>query len=109
MLIQKPASLGDVVTFRISSGEEVIGKWVADNADSIVIDKPISIALQMHSSGQPGLAFAPFMLSFDDSGKLAFYKANIVTAPVVTRKDVSMNYISATSSIVQPQATGGLV
>ena len=109
MLIKKPAAVGDVVTFRISSGEEVIGKWMSDDGDSIVIDKPISITLQMHQSGQAGLSFVPFMLSFDDSGKLTFYKNNIVTAPVVTRKDVATNYISATSSIVQAAPGSGLV
>lgn len=102
MLTSKSPQNGDIVSFRLSSGEEIVGKLVDQNDDTITLSKPISIGIQMVKPGQASIAFMPFMASVDDTGQFGFYKANIVTVPAKSREDVRASYVQATSSIALP-------
>ena len=104
MLGQKAPSVGEVISFRLSSGEEIVGKFVSETNDTITVAKPISIGIQMVGQGQASIAFMPFMASVDDSGTLVFYRANMVTVPTRSRKDVESSYIQATTGLAVPTA-----
>lgn len=106
MLIQKPVADQDVVTIRLVSGEEIVGRLVGQNETQVMIAKPISIGIQMVAQNQAQLAFSPFMASVDDSGTLTFNKAALVTTPTPTREDVKASYIRATSSLEVPTKPG---
>lgn len=102
MLIQKPVAEQDVVTIRLVSGEEIVGRLTTETDTQITLSKPISIGIQMVAQNQAQLAFSPFMASVDDGGSLTFNKASLVTLPAKTREDVKTSYIRATSSLEVP-------
>ncbi len=106
MLIQKPITEQDVVTIRLVSGEEIVGRLASDTETHLTLSKPISIGIQMVGQNQAQLAFSPFMASVDDSGSLTFNKAALVTLPAKTREDVKKSYLTATSSIEMPAKQG---
>jgi hypothetical protein len=100
MLIEKKPTTGEVVTIRLISGEEIIGK-LAHSTDTTVtkLSQPIQIALQMLPSNQAQIAFAPFMASTDEESSISFPNSALVVTPTKTRDDVKKQYIKATSSI----------
>jgi hypothetical protein len=110
MLIEKKGtSLNDVVTFRITSGEEIIGKIVGypvgDAGKSCFkINKPIIVAMQMVSQSEATLKFFPFMAASGDDVTIEFYEHSIVTLPLKAKDDVAKGYLAATSSIAIPTA-----
>jgi hypothetical protein len=110
MIIEKKAGEGDVVCFRISTGEEIVGKLISDTDTQLVIGKPVLCGLQAHpETGQPSLGFGPFMTTVANNDKAVFYKANVLVAPAAPRQDIKDAYIQATSSIVTPPKSGLIV
>ncbi len=108
MLIQnKSLQVGDVANIRLTNGEEVIGKLVADEATTLTLTKPILLVAQMMPNGQAALQFAPFMVGTDEDNKYVFQRSSLSVAPMKARKEIADNYLSATSSIVP--AGNGLV
>lgn len=105
MLIEKKTiSVGDIVTFRIISGEEIVGKYLGDDAGGTRINKPVIIAMQMVGPQQASLGFLPFMAAAGDDFTLSFPSHSLIAAPIKARDDVAGGYKNATSSIVQPTA-----
>lgn len=108
MLIQnKSLQIGDVANIRLTNGEEIIGKLVAEESTTITLTKPILLVAQMMPNGQAALQFAPFMVGSDEDSKYVFSRAAFSVAPMKARKEIADNYLQATSSIVP--AGAGLV
>lgn len=103
MLIEKQPELNDIVTIKLNSGDEVVGKLVNRAIDSISLAKPIKIAVQPISANQVGLAFVPLLGSVQDAN-IVFHYSGMAIRPVTTGDDVKRNYIQATSGIVTPTA-----
>lgn len=100
MLIAKSSNpeINDIVTIKLSSGEEIVGKLTERTIDSVFLAKPIMII--MHPVGkQMGLAFHPVLGSVGDA-TMQFPLANLTIRPVKTGEDVARNYIQATTGLV---------
>jgi hypothetical protein len=102
MLIARKPKQGDIVTFRISSGEEIVGKMASDT--NISINKPVLLVSQMVGPNQAQLGFMPFLAAAEDEVTITFEPHGVITQPTPAKKDVRDGYISATSSIVAPTA-----
>jgi hypothetical protein len=103
MLIEKHVDMNDIVTIKLSSGEEIVGKLVNRAIDSISLAKPIKISIQPVNQNQVGLAFVPFLGSVHDA-TIVFPFSGMVSRPVKTGEDVTRNYIQATTGIVTATA-----
>jgi hypothetical protein len=105
MLIEKKTtSVGDIVTFRIISGEEIVGKYLGEVAGGHSINKPVIIAMQMVGPQQASLGFLPLLAAASDDFTLTFAHHSVIAPPIKAREDVAGGYKNATSSIVQPTA-----
>ena len=103
MLIQKSSviEINDIVTIKLSSGEEIIGKLTEKTIDTISLAKPVQIVMQPIGPKQMGLAFHPVLGSVGEV-TMQFSLANLAIRPVKTGDDVMRNYIQATSGLVTP-------
>ena len=103
MLIQKSSviEINDIVTIKLSSGEEIIGKLTEKTTDTISLAKPVQIVMQPIGPKQMGLAFHPVLGSVGEV-TMQFSLANLAIRPVRTGDDVMRNYIQATSGLVTP-------
>lgn len=103
MLIQKSSviEINDIVTIKLSSGEEIIGKLTEKTTDTISLAKPVQIVMQPIGPKQMGLAFHPVLGSVGEV-TMQFSLANLAIRPVKTGDDVMRNYIQATSGLVTP-------
>lgn len=103
MLLQKTTTKeGDIVSFKSTAGEEVLGKLVKSDETTITLAKPILVQLQMMQSGGAAISFAPFSLARDDASDFTFYKSAMLTTAEAARDDIRANYIKATTGLDVP-------
>ena len=94
MLLEKTKfDEGDVITIKLISGEEVIGKFVHDTDQSLTLDKPLMLAMS-----QKGIGMAPVLVTVNPDTKLKFNKqAVMVTAH--SDDEIAKQYIYQTTGI----------
>ena len=93
MLIETPYKVGDNVSFKLSSGEEIIGRLEAEDAKGYTVHKPMVLIAQ-----QQGLGLAPFMFSVSPDSKFVL-QANSVSCVAKTEAEIGKQYTSQTSGI----------
>jgi hypothetical protein len=93
MLIEAPYSVNDVVSIRLSSGEEIVGKLLADDANTIKLKQPL-----MAMMSEKGLAMIPFMLTVNPESDLTVSKNQIVIT-AKSYKEVADHYLQSTTGI----------
>jgi hypothetical protein len=106
MLINKTSvSVGDTVSFRLNTGEEIIAKLTASDETALTVSKPVVAQMQMIAPNQAGLAFAPFMATADeDTTKFRIERSRLVCDPILPRKDISAKYLEMTTGLVAAPA-----
>jgi hypothetical protein len=93
MLIEAPYKVGDNVSFKLSSGEEIIGRLDAEDAKGYTLHKPMVLIAQ-----QEGLGLAPFMFGVSPDAKFIL-QAHAVSCIAKTETEISKQYTSQTSGI----------
>tara|TARA_E500000081_G_scaffold95009_1_gene96122 strand:+ start:1042 stop:1329 length:288 start_codon:yes stop_codon:yes gene_type:complete len=94
MLIKKPHAVGDVVSLKLSTGEEIIGRLEEETDTGLNIKKPMAIVM-----GQQGLALAPYMFSTINDQVMTFKNTNVMTVGI-TLEEISKQYVEQTTGIV---------
>jgi hypothetical protein len=87
---------GDVISLKMSSGEELIGSFVSEDANSYTIDRPV--CLGQGPKGGPALMPYLMTVSPDRARNLKINKALVVTT-ASTDKELADQYTSALSGI----------
>jgi hypothetical protein len=87
---------GEVYTFKLNSGEELVAKATASNAHYVIIENPVSIA-----PGPQGMGLIPSMFTADTSQEIRLNTGS-VSLYAVTEDAVKMKYIEATTGIRVP-------
>jgi hypothetical protein len=103
MLIERsslPPTIDDIVTVKLLSGEEIIGKLTHQQGDSITLAKPIQIRMHQVGPNQIGMAFAPVFGSAAETSSIVIPTTSIAVKPVKTDKNYANDYIEATTSLV---------
>jgi hypothetical protein len=87
----------EVYTFKLTSGEELVGKVTALNSEWITVSNPVSIA-----PGPQGMGLVPAMFTADPDSKTQI-NINNVTMYAITDESVKSRYIEATTGIRIPE------
>jgi hypothetical protein len=93
MLIEMPYKENDVVSLKLSSGEELVGKLYQDKDDIFIIEKPLSL-----TATQEGMGLAPFMFTVHHESKFYFHKTG-VSCIAKTEETMAKNYIQSTTGL----------
>lgn len=93
MLIDKGVAIGEVITLKLTSGEEMIGKLTDDNQTYYKLSRPMVLTM-----GQQGIGMAPYLFTVDPEKEVKIAKATVVVAEA-TAKDFSDSYIQGTTGI----------
>jgi hypothetical protein len=111
MLIEKRSivAINDVVSVKLVSGEEIVGKLIDQSDDVITLAKPVTISLQPVSDKQMGLSFLPVLGSVEPDVTLQIPTLAMAVRPVKTGKAVASSYIQTTTGLVMPGAGTGLL
>lgn len=93
MLINLPYKTGDVVTMKLSSGEEIIAKLEEESTINYLVSKP-----RMLTATQQGIGLAPFMFTIPQDTNVNL-NANSVMAITKSEEEFSKQYIQNTTGI----------
>ena len=93
MLIEAPNKVGDVVSLKLSSGEEILGRLEAEKENNVTLKKPMVLIAQ-----EKGLGLAPFMFSVSPDGKFVM-KSTAISCMAKTEAEISKQYTAQTSGI----------
>lgn len=93
MLIDKGVSEGEVITLKLTSGEELIARLVEDNPTYYKVGKPMVIGM-----GQNGPGLMPYLFTVHPDKDVKISKATVVVAEP-TEKGYSDSYIQGTTGI----------
>lgn len=103
MLVTKPIQPNDVVSVKMSNGDELIAKYVESNETHVTVSKPMLMVLGQTQSGQPGVQMMPFfMLGGDKDGKYPLNKNHVVCL-VVSNSEAKSGYTQATTGLTIPK------
>ena len=94
MLIEKPYEVNDVVSIKLSSGEELIGKLVEEGPEVVTLAKPLMLSMT-----QKGMGLAPYMFTVNPESTIKFNHKNIITI-VKTMDTMAKQYIQSTTGLV---------
>lgn len=94
MLINKNYNENDVISFKLSTGEEIITRYVRQDSDIYYVTKPTVLMM-----GQQGMGMMPFMFTVDPDAEYAIPKNNILVH-AATDVEIAKQYLSKTSGIV---------
>lgn len=94
--MQLVAEQGQVYTFKLNSGEELIAKIKMSGGDWIQIEDPVSVA-----PGPQGMGLVPSMFTADLGAEIKLNTASVALY-ALTDDTVKMKYIEATTGIKVP-------
>ena len=95
MLMINVTKPGDIVSIKLTSNDEVIGKLVSDENGIMVLNKPVVLAM-----AQSGPTMVPYMLTADPGVHEFKFKEQHVVHCVPTAKSLASQYIQGTTGIV---------
>lgn len=93
MLIEIPYRTGDIVSFKLSSGEEILGRLEEEGDKNFTVLKPMVLIM-----GQQGLGLAPFMFSVSPNAKFTLRKGS-VSCVAKTEEEIAKQYTAQTTGI----------
>lgn len=83
----------DVVSFKISSGEEIIGRFLREDNDTVTITKPSVLMMN-----QQGMGMVPFMFTVNPDSEYQIYKSTVIVQ-ALTDEGIAKEYLAKTSGI----------
>jgi hypothetical protein len=98
MLIETPYKNGDVVTLKLNSGEELVGKLIEENEDVYRIKTPLTLVMS-----QQGVGLQQYLFTAE-SDKTHSFKKSSVTIITKTMKQFADAYQTQTSGLVTAPA-----
>lgn len=93
MIIETPYTMGDTVSIKLNSGEEMIARIEAEDSTHVTVKKPL-----MLMATEQGMGLAPFMFTVNPEAKIKL-KLNSIICIVKSAKDAADMYIKQTTGI----------
>ena len=93
MLIETPYKVGETVSLKLTSGEEVVARLEEEKDSNFILHKPLMV-----TATQQGLGLAPFMFTIGPDAKVKIDHTKVVCL-VKTQDEMSKQYIQSTTGI----------
>jgi hypothetical protein len=93
MLIDKGVSEGEVITLKLTSGEEIVAKLVEDGVTYYKLSRPMVIGM-----GQKGPGLMPYLFTVNPDKEIRIAKGTVTVAEA-TDKQFADQFIQTTTGI----------
>lgn len=93
MLIDKGVCEGEVVTLKLTSGEEIVAKLIEDGASYYKLSRPMVIGM-----GQQGPGLMPYLFTVSPDKDIKISKVTVTVAEA-TDKSFADQFIQSTTGI----------
>ena len=99
MLVNKGYAEGDIVCFKMVTGDEIVAKIVGQNSEGYVVNRPCTVI-----PSPQGLGLMQSLISADINTNVTLKSEHVIMhGPVIT--DIENHYIRTTTGI-QPAKSG---
>ena len=104
---QPSYAIHDVVSIKLSNGDEIIAKCVTVDDKAITVTRPLLMILsQDPATGRPAISMAPFwMLGAEPTGKYTISHDQIICT-LKSNSESMKGYISQTTGLAMPGGSG---
>tara|TARA_R110000868_G_scaffold288946_1_gene549134 strand:+ start:136 stop:426 length:291 start_codon:yes stop_codon:yes gene_type:complete len=93
MIIEPKYKTGDTVSFKLTSGEELVARFDGFEGTEYKLHKPMVLIMQ-----QQGMGLAPFMFSVSSDAKF-FLQPTSVACIAKTESEIAKQYTSTTTGV----------
>lgn len=93
MLIDKGLKEDDVVTVKLTSGEELVTKLIEETDTYIKVSRPLVL-----TTGPKGIAMVPYLFTVDPDKNIKLSRSTIVVLEL-TDEEAAKQYIQGTTGI----------
>jgi hypothetical protein len=93
MLINKGTTPGEVVTLKLTNGEELIGRLIEENTNGIKISRPMALSVSPQ-----GIGMMPFLFTVNPEKEITINYSSIVVY-TGTDKQFADQYLQSTTGI----------
>jgi hypothetical protein len=101
LLAKSKFSEGDIISLKLTTGEEVLGKYVSEDLSSFTLNKPLMLAMS-----KQGPAMMPLMMTVNPDKDFTINKS-VVILQGETVKEIADQYTFQTTGI-QPVSAGSI-
>lgn len=98
MLIEAPYKVGDIVTIKMVSGEELVGKLEQEDDKHVKVKTPLTLV-----ASQQGIGLQPFLFTAELE-KSYRIKQSAITLITITKKEFADGYSQQMSGLVTAPA-----
>jgi hypothetical protein len=84
----------DVISLKLATGEEVIGRYESENNAYISLKKPLAFIM-----GAQGIGLGPFMISADKDATIEINKSSMVSI-VQAEASIAKQYLKQTTGLM---------
>ena len=105
MIISKGYAANDVVSFKLTSGEEMIARYAEENDNTFFVTKPVNLI----PTPQGSLGMIPAMFSADLVGAKVSLNKSAVALHAHAKKEVADEYVRGTSGIKPVSSLDGII
>jgi len=95
MIIDKGLSVGEVITIKLTSGEELLAILLEEGSTYLKVSKPRALT----STKEGGIGMVPFVFTIDPDKDVKIYRTTIIVAEPA-EKEFARSYTSATTGII---------
>jgi len=89
--------VGKVYTFKMNSGEEMMGKFIEQEGTYLTVESPVTIG-----AGPKGMQLIPTLFTVDPDAQVTL-NINSVSIYAETEESIRFKYIEATTGIQVPE------
>ena len=93
MIIETPYKARDAITIKTTGGEEIVARFVEEDANTITVEKPLAVM-----ATPQGLGLGPFSFTVNPEAKIKINKSTLVFVHK-TDGEMAKQYISSTTGI----------
>lgn len=109
MLLEKKIEVNDVITIKLTTGEELMAKLVSENSDSITITKPMMINVGADRAGNVGVQMVPYFVLTADHDSRFEIKNNHILLKIRPNDQAKNGYIQNTTGISVVNNSTGII
>ena len=93
MFIDKGVSSGEVVTLKLTSGEELVAKLIEEGSNYYRLSKPLVLSMSAK-----GIGMVPYLFTVDPDKEIKMNKSTVVVIEA-SDKEFANQYLSGTTGI----------
>jgi hypothetical protein len=93
MIIETPYKVNDTVTLKTTTGDEIVARFIEENDNYVIVQKPLALM-----ATPEGMGLAPFAFTISQDAKLKLNKSAVLFVHK-TEQEMAKQYVGSTTGV----------